>query len=71
MAGVAGAACDHAYVTESLSGSVAEPESVTVSPSPTVWSPPACTVGGMSGAASTVTVLDTSAAGLPAASVQE
>ena len=39
---------DHLYdVMASPSGSVAVPDKVTVSPSPTVWSVPAFTVGGM------------------------
>ena len=36
MRGVAGPVCDHVYVMGSPSGSVAEPERLTVSPSPTV-----------------------------------
>ena len=44
MGGASGLVCDHAYVMESPSG-VTDPESVTVSPSPTVWSSPACTIG--------------------------
>ena len=47
MRGETGAVCDHVYVMGSSLGSVADPESVTVSPSPTVWSRPACTVGGL------------------------
>ena len=47
MRGETGTVCDHVYVISSPSVSVADPESVTVLPSPTTWSSPACTTGGL------------------------